>query len=200
MRRQKLAVFAVVGGLTAAALLQAPAQTGSNLIVAGQRIGQTHLGRFGAVALAKLPSPDATDSGMGRYRSVWISREGARTDTLYIYAVANDPRDIEPRNGVSIWLIRVTSPWYRTPEGLSTGSTFPRILHAFPGVRATDQSQTLYDDPKRGIAFEFARRATAGSACIAIMVHPAGNVNLVTAREIGDLLRENGVPPEHLPH
>jgi hypothetical protein len=196
MKQQTIAVFVIAVALATAGLPYACAQTGSNLIVAGQSIGQTHLGRYGAADLAKLPNADADDSGMGRYRSVWLSKEhGGRTDTLYIYSVANDPRDIQPRNGVSIWLIRVTSPWYRTSDGISTGSTLPRILHGFPGARPTDQSQTLYDDAKHGIAFEFAGRATAGSACIAIMVHPPGNVNLATAQDVNDILRSNRIQP-----
>ena len=196
MKRHTIAVFLMSVALAAAALPYAWAQTGSNLIVAGKSIGQTHLGRNGAVDLAKLPKADADDSGMGRYRSVWLSKaRGGRTDTLYIYSVANDPRDIQPRNGVSIWLIRVTSPWYRTSDGLSTGSTLPRILHRFPGARATDQSQTLYDDAKQGIAFEFAGRATAGSPCIAIMVYPPGNVNLATAQDVNEILRANRLHP-----
>jgi hypothetical protein len=194
MKQHTIAVFVVAVALATAALPCARAQTGSNPIVAGQSIGQTHLGRNGAVDLAKLPKADADDSGMGRYRSVWLSKEqGGRTDTLYIYSVANDPRDIQPRNGVSIWLIRVTSPWYRTSDGLSTGSTLPRILHRFPGALPTGQSQTLYDDAKHGIAFEFAGRATADSPCIAIMVHPPGNVNLATAQDVNEILRANRI-------
>ena len=108
-------------------------------------------------------------------------------DTLYIFSVANDPRDIQPRNGVSIRLIRVTSPWYHTANSISTGNALPQILRSFPGARATDQGQTLYDDAEQGIAFEFAGRATAGSPCIAIMVHPPGEANLTTAKDVNDM-------------
>ena len=196
MKWQTIAVFVIAVALSSAALPRASAQTGSNLIVAGQSIGQTRLGRYGAVYLAKRGKPDADDSGMGKYRSVWLSKkEGGGTDTLYIYSVANDPRDIQPRDGVSIWLIRVTSPWYRTSDGLSTGCTLAQILRSFPGARPTAESQTLYDDAKHGIAFEFAGRAAAGSPCIAIMVHPPGNVNLATAEDVNGILRANGIQP-----
>ena len=194
MKQRTVAVSAIAVVLAIATLALASAQTTSNLIVAGQSIGQTHLGKRGALYLAKLPTPDANDSGMGRYRSVWLSKEQRRrTDTLYIYSVANDPRNIKPRNGVIIWLIRVTSPWYRTSDSLSTGSTLPQILHSFPDVRTTDRSQTLYDDAKHGIAFEFAGRAIVGSACIAIMVHLPGNVNLATAQDVNEILRANRI-------
>ena len=61
------------------------AETKSKLIIAGVSVGQIQLGRNGAAFLAKLPHPDADDSGMGQFRSVWLSRkQGGRTDTLYI--------------------------------------------------------------------------------------------------------------------
>jgi hypothetical protein len=195
MKQQTISLL-VTALLGTAILGDAFAQSGSHLIVPGQSIGQTHLGRFGAAYLAKLPKPDANDSGMGKYRSVWLSNnQGGRKETLYIFSVANDPRDIEPRNGVSIRLIRVTSPWYHTANSISTGNTLPQILRSFPGARASDQSQTLYDDAEQGIAFEFAGRATAGSPCIAIMVHPPGKVNLTTANDVNEILRANGIQP-----
>ncbi|MBV9999262.1 MAG: hypothetical protein JO015_09125 [Verrucomicrobia bacterium] len=167
-------------------------------IIAGEGIGQIRLGRFGAASLARLPRPDADDSGMGRYRSVWLSgKPGGRTDTLCVYSVANGPRDIQPLRGVSIKLIRVTSSRYRTPDGLSTGSRFDQMMRHFPGARPRNGDQSLYDDTGRGIAFEFDGPATAGSRCIAIMVHLPGDedVHLATAREIDELLRSNGKLP-----
>ena len=34
----------------------------------------------------------------------------------------------------------------------------------------------MYDDAKRGIAFEFAEHATAGSRCVVVMLHPTGKM------------------------
>jgi hypothetical protein len=190
-------IAVVVIALFGAILLgDASAQSGSNLIVPGQSIGQTHLGRFGADDLAKLPKPEADDSGMGKYRSVWLSKNQAgRKDTLYISSIANGPRDIKPRSGVSIQLIRVTSPWYNTTNGISTGKTLSQILGRFPGARPTDQTEDLYDDANQGVAFEFAGSVTSKSPCIAIMVHPAGQVNLATAKDVNGILSANGIRP-----
>ncbi|HEY0793877.1 MAG TPA: hypothetical protein VGD78_22635 [Chthoniobacterales bacterium] len=190
--------LAVAAAFCVTALQPARAQAGSNLVIAGESIGQIHLGRYGAASLAKLPKPDADDSGMGQYRSVWLSRKpGGRTDTLFIHSVSNSPREIKPTGGVSIKLIRVTSPWYRTPDGLSTGSVLVQILRRFPGARPKSDNQSLYDDVKRGITFEFAGRATSNSPCIAIMVHPATdeNAQLETDQQVHDLLRSNGLKP-----
>jgi hypothetical protein len=194
--KQHIIAVVVLALFGAAALGKASAQTGSNLIVPGQSIGQTHLGRFGANDLARLPKPDADDSGMGKYRSVWLSKNQAgRKDSLYIFSIANGPRDIKPADGVTIQLIRVTSPWYDTANGISTGSTLSQILRRFPGARSTGQNRNLYDDPNQGIAFEFTGSVTTKSPCIAIMVHPAGKVNLASAQDVNEILSGNGIRP-----
>ena len=187
-------------------------ETASNLIIPGQSIGQTELGRYGQVCLAKLGEPDARDDAMGKYSSIWLSRKGGgKRDTLFIFYVANDRHNIEPLDGVSILLVRITSPWFRTFDGLSTGCTLEQILRSFPGTVPTGESQTMYDEAQRGIAFEFAGRATAGSACVAIMVHPTGKMgdldfvdretvnnwglNLATTENINGVLRGYGIDP-----
>jgi hypothetical protein len=173
--KQHIIAVVVIALFGAAVPGNASAQSGSNLIVPDQSIGQTHLGRFGADDLARLPKPDADDSGMGKYRSVWLSKNQAgRKDTLYIFSIANGPRDIKPLDGVTIQLIRVTSPWYHTASGISTGSTLSQILRRVPGARSAGQSLNLYDDANQGIAFEFAGGVATKSPCFAITVHPAG--------------------------
>jgi len=186
-------------------------ETGSNLIVPGQSIGQTELGRNRNVYLDKLGEPDARDDAMGRYTSIWVSRkEGGKKDTFSIYYVANDRRNIEPLDGVSILLIRITSSWFRTSDDLSTGHTLGQVLNSFPGAIPTGESQTLYDDAQRGIAFEFAERATADSTCVAIMAHPTDNLGdvylayteevdlirrLATTANVNTVLRGYGIDP-----
>jgi hypothetical protein len=104
-------------------------ETGSNMIVAGRSIGQTELGSNGAVYLAKLGEPDARDDAPGRYTSIWVStKRGENKDTLFIYSVRNEDRNLEPIDGVSILAIRVTSSWFRTSDGVSTGYTLGQIL------------------------------------------------------------------------
>jgi hypothetical protein len=124
-----------------------------------------------------------------------LNNQAGRKDSLYIFSIANGPRDIQPRSGVTIQLIRVTSPWYRTANGISTGLTLSQVLRRFPEARSTDQSLNLYDDANQGIAFEFAGRVTSKSPCIAIMVHPAGEANLATAKDVKEILSANGVQP-----
>jgi hypothetical protein len=103
---------------------------------------------------------------------VWVSKKGNRTDTLSIHTISNAALNVEPKNGVTINRIRVTSNWFHTlPGNLSTGSTKAQILRHFPNARKVASNPLMYDDVKRGIAFEFALLATDTSPCIAITVH-----------------------------
>lgn len=89
-RRQILTVFSLAAVLSTAALPPTVAIAGDNLIIPGQRIGQTHLGSNGSLYLSKLPKPDAVDVGMSQTRQVWVSKKGGkRSDTLFIHTVSN---------------------------------------------------------------------------------------------------------------
>ena len=190
-RQQILTVFSLLAALGMAALPPAPSIAGDNLIIPGQGIGQTHLGKNGNLYLSKLPKPDGVDVGMSQTRQVWISKKGGkRSDTLFIHTVSNGALNVQPIQGVTIDDIRVTSPWYHTHSGISTRSTLAQIRRHFPNVRPIDGDRTLYDESKLGIAFEFAQSATAGSPCIAIMVHPPGDVHLADMEEVNRVLRE----------
>ena len=187
-QRQKIAVFGLTAALGMATLPSAAAPDTSNLIIPGQSIGQTHLGSNGAFYLKKLAKPDAVDAGMSQTRQVWVSKKGQRTDTLFIHTVSNGALNVQPIQGVTIDSIRVTSPWFHTSSGLSSGSTLAQIRHQFPNVRPLEGNQHLYDDAKQGIAFEFARNATAQSPCIAIMVHPPGNLHWADQEQVNRIL------------
>ena len=169
-------------------------QRGASLIRPGESIGQTHLGAKGGFDLKKLPQPDLVDNYTSHSVRVWISNKAGRTDTLFVKTVSNSALGVRPLDGVSVELIRVTSPWYHTASGLSTGSTLARIRREFPDARSVDNDQRLYGDSKRGIAFEFARNPTADSPCSAVMVHPPGKQQVASADEVENLLREGHRP------
>jgi hypothetical protein len=196
MKHSKLTILRIALALSVApsAHAQAADQNASHLIRPGESIGRTHLGTKGGLDLKKLPQPDLMDSYTSHSVRVWISKKAGRTDTLFIKTVNNGALGVQPLDGVSIELIRVTSPWYRTPNGLSTGNTFAQIRREFPDARPVDNDRKLYDDIKRGIAFEFARSPTADSPCFAVMVHPRGEQRVASAEEVENLLREGHHP------
>jgi hypothetical protein len=77
-------------------------------------------------------------------------------------------------NGVTIELIRVTGKYFRTANGISTGSTLEQIRKAFPDAAPLVDVPNIYDDLKEGIAFEFSNEPSSDSPCIAIMcIHRA---------------------------
>ncbi len=185
-----LAILGLGAASVMAILPPAEAIAAANVIIPGESIGQTHLGSNGDLYLKKLPKPDATDVGMSQFRGVWVSKKGSRTDTLYIHTVRNGALNVQPLSGSTIDDIRVTSPWYHTSGGISTGSTKAQILRSFPNARQVNGNPNIYDDAKKGIAFEFAQNANAQSPCIAIMVHPSGNVDLASTENVNNILRE----------
>jgi hypothetical protein len=165
-------------------------QTSDSLIVPGERIGQTYLGHDGAETLKRLPKPSGVDRGMSQSRQVWKSKPGGPLETLFIYAVNNGAIDVEPSDGVTIELIRVTAKYFRTANGISTGSTLEQIRKAFPDAVPLNDVPNIYDDLKEGIAFEFSNKPTSGSPCIAITVHPPGDSHVATQAQVASVLEE----------
>ncbi len=157
------------------------------LIVPGHGIGRTPLGPNGTAFLGRLPPPAAGNDGMQQEHLVWTfkTRTGA-LQTLYIHTVTNAALNVRPLNGVTIDEIRVTSSKFHTRGGLRTGSTLAAVRRQFPHLRPLRWEPHLYDDARRGIAFEF-----AGTRCTAITVYPPGksNVDVDNAATVSDLLK-----------
>ncbi|MEH2083417.1 MAG: hypothetical protein V7K89_26595 [Nostoc sp.] len=180
-RRQILTVFSLAAALGMATLPPALAITDDYLIIPGQSIGQTHLGRNGAFYLNKLPKAAASDTSMQQTKLVWVSKKkDQRSDTLYIHTIANAAQLNAPIRGVFINQIEITSPSFHTSDGISTGSTKGQIFRHFPNARPLKGSKIMYSD--KGIAFEFANSA-ADSPCISIAVYPLSFAPRIEGRE-----------------
>ena len=171
----------------------AAADPNAALIVPGSRLGAVRLGSNGAEVLKSLPKPYVVDSGMSQTRQVWRSRRpGGDYDTLFIHTVSNDAIDAKPAEGVTIDLIRSTAKRFHTANGISVGSPFKRIRTQFSGVTAVNDMPAVYDDVKKGIAFEFEKPPTAESRCIAILVHFPGKSKITTKEQVAAILSEKG--------
>ena len=172
-------------------MINPPAPPNSFLVVPGHRIGHTLLGHDGAYTLAHLPKPARSDAGMSQRQYVWTSSAAHGTqNTLFVHAVSNGALNVKPLSDLTIDTIRVTSPSFATKTGLHVGSTLAQLRRQFPHLRPTNSDGTLYDDQKRGITFEFARRPEADTRAIAVIVHPSGRFHPVTARQVRALLEE----------
>jgi hypothetical protein len=164
-------------------MLGCAADAANNLIVPGVSIGQTHLGKTGASELQKLPVPTASEGGMSQSRQVWVDPKSK--NTLYIYTA-------QPGDSISVQLIRVTSPFFRTKGGIKSGSTLSQILRQYSRIQAVGDQGIVYDDSAIGIAFEFPPNPNQKSRCLAVMIHPPGQHNYATTEEVRSVLGSGG--------
>jgi hypothetical protein len=185
-------IFAAVGLVAVLSLSELPPAPAAedNLIIPGQRIGQTHLSSNGGADLKKLPQPAAFDAAMQKTQSVWVAKtSGQQKDTLYISTLANAAANVPSIHDFTITHIEVTSAQFHTPNGISTGSTRAQILRQFPNARpdSYNNGKTLSDEAS-GIAFEFAN-SDADAPCISIAVaSPGDNVGIVGRNQVNTAL------------
>jgi hypothetical protein len=178
------AVISVAAGMLAAA--------DEASIVPGVSVEGIALGPNGLNELKKLGKPDRIDRGMSQTREVWRSlRPEGRLETLFIHTVNNGVIDAKPADGLTIDLIRTSMARFQTGSGIRVGSTLDQIRKSFPDIAPVEGTPTIFDDVKRGIAFEFSSSPIGHSICIAIMIHPPGKSNIATQEQVAEVL-ENG--------
>jgi hypothetical protein len=102
--------------------------------------------------------------------------------------VNNGVIDAKPADGLTIDLIRSTVARFKTSSGIGVGRTLDEIRKNFPEVAPVDGTPTIFDDVKRGIAFEFSSAPIGHSVCIAVMVHPPGRSNIATQEQVAEVL------------
>lgn len=186
----KRPVYLLSAALCLSALAPLSAAPDRFLIVPGHSIGQTKLGLDGDKALTMLPT--ASDASMGgNLDEVWKSRDG---NTLYIHTHRNDMDD-PPKPGYTVTEIRVTSPQFRTADGLAPGSTLAAIQHRYPKGTLSTVSGSFYAVGTEGIVFEFASAPKPGTPSVAVGIFaPGADVGLETTAQVKDLLKNAPVP------
>ena len=166
-----------------------PMATEDLTIVPGSSMAGVSLGPNGLQELKKLGKPYRIDRGMSQTRQVWKwSRPEGRLDTFFVHTVDNGVIDANPANGVTIDLIRSTVARFRTSGGIGVGRTLDEIRKNFPDIAPVEGTPTIFDDVKRGIAFEFSAAPIGHSVCIAVMVHPQGRSNIATQEQVAEVL------------
>jgi hypothetical protein len=178
------AVISLAGSVLAA--------TDEASIVPGVSLEGIALGPNGLNELKKLGKPDRIDRGMSQTRQVWRSlRPEGRVETIFIHTVNNGVIDAKPAHGLTIDLIRTSMARFQTVSGVRVGSTLDQIRKSFPDIAPVEGTPTIFDDVKRGIAFEFSSSPIGHSICIAIMIHPPGKSTIATQEQVAEVL-ENG--------
>jgi len=158
-------------------------------IVPGASIAGISLGPNGLQELKKLGKPYRIDRGMSQTRQVWKwTRPEGRLDTFFIHTVNNGVIDAKPADGMTIDLVRSTVARFKTSGGIGVSSTLDQIRKNFPDAAPVDGTPTIFDDLKRGIAFEFSSAPIGHSICIAVMVHPRGQSKIATQEQVAEVL------------
>ena len=160
-------------------------------IVAGSSMAGISLGPNGLQELKKLGKPYRIDRGMSQTRQVWKwSRPEGRLDTFFVHTVNNGVIDAKPADGLTIDLIRSTVARFKTSGGIGVGRTLDEIRKNFPDAAPVEGTPTIFDDVKRGIAFEFSSAPIGHSVCIAVMVHPQGQSHIATQEQVAEVLEK----------
>lgn len=150
----------------------------NDTIVPGKSIGNTGLGATTGEVTAAMGKPDSTNSA-GTLMSWFSKPTGKAGDTSLnsITVFASATPSAKAGEG-KIKHIRITSPYYKTPEKVSCGSTLTFIKMHYPSLKnsslafkdKTGGDVLIYDAINDGIAFEI----NEATKCAGITVHEPG--------------------------
>lgn len=140
------------------------------LIIPGKSIGKTKVNEDADLVFKNLGKPDGGDAAMGKAVAIWYGNHDSTGHSTSIYTT----RDIGNNPLALIRQIRVTSPVFKTSEGLGAASDLSDIEKIFDLKMAEKFSDSgkQYEvyDTKEGIAFEIG----PNKKCVAVIVHEAG--------------------------
>lgn len=146
------------------------------LIVPGESIGRVNLGMSATELHDIMGDADSGDAAMGKSLQFWLSKDTLRhRKYVAAYTVNNFDGTGSPPE---VQQLQVTSPEFRTGEGLGAGSPFAEIREQFGQLEplayyTNEQGQQvyIYDAQAQGIAFEV---AVPDSISTAVTVHAKG--------------------------
>ncbi|RYG29913.1 MAG: hypothetical protein EOO01_37525 [Chitinophagaceae bacterium] len=139
----------------------------------GQRIGKIALG-MPADKIGFLGNPDLSDAAMGKAWLTWFSKNSHSVSgkfELNIFTAALDPEVSEKE----VRCIRVTSPDFKTTNGVATNVDSASVFKAYPNLKFigtyTEKRGlpeiSVYEDAKTGIGIEL---DGADKKCSAVIV------------------------------
>lgn len=147
------------------------------LLIPGEKVGQTTLGMPSDQLVRLLGEPDLSDAAMGKSWLTWNGKmdEHNNQTALNIYVTYADSSMREK----VVKQIRTTSSFFKTQDALSVYSAFSDIQKEFPNLKKVgaytdgNRSIVIYDDVAAGIAFETVT-GNGQEICTGIIVHPKG--------------------------
>ena len=146
------------------------------LLQPGIAAGKTTINETADQVYARLGKADGGDAAMGKAISIWYNNHDSTAHSIAIYTV-RDTGDMPPAR---IKQIQVTSPSFKTEEGIHPGSTLTEIKKVFPVTRSEayksdGENYTVYSS-KQGIAFEI----NAAGVCTSVIIFESGKQSATT--------------------
>ena len=163
------------------------------LVVPGRSLGNITLGAD-ATTLAALGPATFSDAAMQKAWATWRGSRpasGGAPTQLDVYT-APAGSDVDHH---TVQIVRATSPWFHLANGLRPGTRLSAIQQAYGKLplattyRVATQKHYLYDDVKRGIAFETDGTAS-NSHCQAVLIHLPGKAIAQGALPLAAYLQE----------
>lgn len=147
------------------------------VIVPGNSIGNVSLGQ-NSQELDFLGQADLSDAAMGKAWLTWYSANSKRVNGKSELNIYTTYKDNEMKEKV-VRQIRITSPDFKTADGIRAGMAFSEIQKLMPNLDyigsfrnpGTGNPVELYDATPTGIAFEIENTGSEKN-CIAIIIHP----------------------------
>ncbi|MBE9463504.1 hypothetical protein ACFP1I_11290 [Dyadobacter subterraneus] len=140
------------------------------LIIPGKSIGNTKINEKADLVFQHLGKPDGGDAAMGKSVAIWYANHdmtGHSTSIYFVTDMGNSPDAL-------VRQIRVTSPAFKTSEGLGVSSELSAIQQTFElevAEKFSDSGkQYQIFDAREGIAFEIG----PDKKCVSVIVHEAG--------------------------
>lgn len=158
---------------------RAPLQTDSSqkitsddwLLTPGVSAGKTVINSNADSVYKRLGTPDGGDAAMMKAVAIWYTNHDSTAHSTAIYTTRDAGKDPAAR----VKLIRVTSPTFKTKEGVGPSSSLINIKKTYSNLKKTETYKdagkfyTIYDSPE-GIAFEISQ----DKKCRAIIIHQSG--------------------------
>ncbi|MDN3581866.1 hypothetical protein [Mucilaginibacter flavus] len=145
----------------------------NQLITPGKGIGHIMIDDDVQNSIKILGKPDSSDAAMGSSLMVWFARHDASGYRTSIFARHNMGGKDEAISHIQ--KILVTSPWFKTADGVGVGSTLDAIKKTYT-LKSTSSYNSkageveVYTDLDKGISFEI---SAASGKCVGVVVHKA---------------------------
>ncbi len=163
----------------------------NKLITPGKSMGLIKLNEQAEVVTKLLGKPTKGNAAMGKSLQTWFSKfqpQGPDTATYQVAIFFS--RNMGSADQTSrAQQIRVTSPFFRTADGIGPGTKYAVILNSYPDLKKAavyattknEQEIAIYQAKEAGIAFEINK----AGVCIGVAIFEPGKQAFEIYSEVG---------------